>query len=393
MTYQSSSLDKWLEFAKRSSLPAYLGDFTSLIGRNADNVIEFTSGLYDGIKLGKAEGYSDGVDDGLKSWVMAGDDQVFLNNKTGEIYPYSSITNELLKSDKTSPLIKSFIDKEKFGYREQEYNDFISDYEQQMEKRIDPNISKKSRSYSNKPDLTIPQQIEQDLERKRLNIVTKYGTIENNKNAILDDIVEIEKLNNERSETLSNLIKSGSNKATTPKKNISSKTDDIQGYKDRLQLRNDLTKEITDYNEMLNKLNLKKVIDNERAQFFNGNKQNFQDAFTKIKHGKVSMLLTDEFNIYDVKNIRKIHGKTNDLQEIHEKLLNKLEDNEYKGSITDYRTNPIDYDKIIDYLKFPKVKSSTNIEKEVRNKFGDRTPHDISKHIQALIDYDINNIK
>jgi hypothetical protein len=143
----------------------------------------------------------------------------------------------------------------------------------------------------------------------------------------------------------------------------------------------------------LEKLNLKKVIDSERAQFFNGNKQNFQDAFKKIKHGKVSMLLTDEFNIYDVKNIRKIHGKTNDLQEIHEKLLNKLEDNEVKGSITDYRTNPIDYDKIIDYLKFPKVKRTTNIESEVRKKFGDRTPHDISKHIQALIEYDIKNTK
>ncbi len=101
-----------------------------------------------------------------------------------------------------------------------------------------------------------------------------------------------------------------------------------------------------------------------------------------IKEGTTAILKTDEFDIYNVQQIRKNLNKTKGLEDIRH-ISNEIYDNDNKNHVNDLRKKQIDYERTVDYINFPK----TNInlyEKKVSDRFNGKIPQEIQLFMKEI---------
>lgn len=351
------------EFLKRSNIPSFYGDFESLLHsalKNKGTPYDYI----DGYKYGRDEGLLNGSEATIKSFITSGENQIFLT-KEGKIIPFKS-NEDILSNVETSKLIKDFIQsdtKTKIMKKETEYNNFINTFE-----------DGDAEMHMKREEFEITHQLQQ-LDESII-----IGN-ELNKN--------IDKINNDKIDKLTKTIEDYNKKINnSPIKEQTKQTrKKYEKIENEIVERKKIKDSITAHFDNRKKLNLKNEIEKmsiEHDKLFKGNK--WQTYFTdNYKSGLTSMLITDNFNIYNIDNVRKIFPKT--------KLLNVFEKNENRNNyemnetnkkyIQDFSTNPINSNKVNDYIQVPQQKFKYNIEKKVEQKYGFMNPG-LQKYIEDV---------
>ena len=87
-----------------------------------------------------------------------------------------------------------------------------------------------------------------------------------------------------------------------------------------------------------------------------------KEKFSNIKNRETSILLTDQFNIYNVENIRKYYKEGKTMEDVFSKIeRSKTMEFEIDKIISDYRTKPTGYENLEEYINIPKMKIGKKI--------------------------------
>lgn len=130
------------------------------------------------------------------------------------------------------------------------------------------------------------------------------------------------------------------------------------------------------------KLDLIKEYD-RLSNFLNDN--NYKSAFNNFKDGKTAILMTDDFNIYNILQIRNLYGKSpnESVYKVSQDRKNFELPEIYENLVKDTRLNPQQSKKIADYVQVPRIKPIIPIEEQIKNKYGNLDPG-ILKYIEDL---------
>ncbi len=210
--YKYTNLDAKLREFKKDRIPSFIGTFESVVYSHASKVsdmtdIDFWNVLNEGNKIGREEGLHDGVEIGVKNFLVSGENQLFVT-KEGQIYPFSSM-DELYKSDKTAPYIKDFLKdyaiNEKIPNMESEYKETLNILKEHRQKKLDQLESKLEILGDSMNYLSKLPKAGKNLEKQNSDYTIKTNKLQNEINTLtkeiqtirnerLEDIIESEKL-------------------------------------------------------------------------------------------------------------------------------------------------------------------------------------------------------
>lgn len=301
---------EFFEQMKYSNIPDFLG---GNIEQLIYNQIIKGNKAYDyaeGWKYGRDEGFSDGVERAIKDFIISGENQIFVT-KQGKIIPFSVTGDDLLKNKDVEPLLKNFIEKEKSRAEGRIKSDEFKNIDDIKYRAIlDP------KEYINRLMRLENMKLKDnqlELNETYTRQIKKY--LKNNPHENHPNNSKIYNLSDTHTKYNDYKIEELNKKLEKVKT-----TSQMHKYfQDEIKKREELRKDINNHYQNL------KII-NEYDKLVNFTKENnYKNAFNNYKDGKTAILMTDEFNIYNIPQIRKLFGKSKS-SSVYERLIesNKL---------------------------------------------------------------------
>lgn len=331
------NLDRKIKFFTQSRIPDFLGgDFETLFRSELRNYVgdmQYVNILQEGRDIGRGEGTEIGVENGIKNYMIGGNNQIYVSHITGEVYAFSNM-NELYKSEKTVPEMTNFImDHEKIN------NELLQVEFKDLMKKADESLWESN--LENEIDVH-----EIELTPKKLK--KKYNALDN-------DIKEMKK----------NLPRKKSSQYNGMLEKISESEKVLTHLKQALDSKNQVN--------FSNKIIAGEVDPITLASRF---------SRKNLKPGDVAIFKTNLFSIYNVPLIQKYLSKDRsglvDIKHSSATNYNKLIDSKY---LHDLRTNAPQYEKTIDYIDFPALKKYLLFDKKINDRFNGNVP----EHIRLLL--------
>lgn len=384
----------FFEFLGRPNLPLFLGDFDTLLRTalmNKGTAYDYIDGLVEGKGIGRQEG----TEATIKNIISSGKEKIMVT-KEGKIIPFSNIETDLFGDKNVNTYIKEYMqddyknkklkrdlknmlhDKYEIDIEEDKAIEFSNEYMDVLKKDINKYLNLKldnEINYENKKEYS------KKLRKKKRNLGTVKNNIEFEVNKLYSEGKKIE------------------NETGKPIKEDDELFKNIEYYEDEIFKKDEKIKKIEEterkIDTLLNfKTDYKILKDNIDEGKHNLNKTKGQwknDFKLHYKDGNTAILLTDKFNIYDIKNIRGIFPKNEKTKEGIIKPLSEIiqQRNEFKipydkkELIKDLRSKPLGSEKVMDYIDVPSIKYSLDDLVKKKYKSND-LPMPIIEYIKAV---------
>jgi hypothetical protein len=434
--YTARDAERLIQQLRVGRVPSFMGSFDSLLARNMvpgiKDLGDFINGKTEGIKQGTEVGYNDGLNAGLekgmKEFIVNGENQFFVDKTDPsryKVYPFSNV-QQIIDSPVTGPIIKDFTAQEHFKPELEKFDNFIDEYIQKMSTINDeaqndeaPNdetiIDFKSNKVTNSPykkhfkskysaDTTDHRtgfvktpdlvdfderkdRVEKDLKIRRDYIDSRYKEYAyRSDGSQITSLEEIMKDNDIEIEVINEKLQALSNKSKQPSDTYNANSRDFE--RDRWQF---------EYlgNKYDKRMGIKDIIDDyrkDRESFTEGQlvkmkietlkntKSTIKNLFAQHKKGTTPMMITDDFEVYNVDQLRKLYVDPQKTKEERDKeplldIFSKIEQRKIiaenatgnVGTVLDYRTKdrtPITLANLQDQIFVPKQKKVVDLYPE-----------------------------
>lgn len=330
---------RFIDQMKGSRIPSYMGSFDSLLSRNMvpgiKDLGDFINGKNEGIEQGTEVGYNDGFNNGLekgmKEFIVNGENQFFVDKTDPsryKVYPFRAV-KQITDSPLTGPIIKDFTAKEHFKTELEMYEKFIDDYSQKISKNNDDNLktvlnSPHKKHFKSKYSVDTTEhlagfvkptdfvdfderkaRVEKDIKLRRDYIDSKYSLYkyQSDDPSKINTLEDIIKENNSALDAINEELQALSDRGDVFDdedewlfKHLGTEHDKRENIRDII---NDYMKDRDAFAEG--------DIIKSKMEALKNTKSTINNLFAQHKKGTTPMMITDDFDFYNVDQLRKLY--------------------------------------------------------------------------------------